>query len=379
MKTYKLLLAFIFIINYSFAQNGFTNKDEAKNVTDANGLKQGKWIEYLNQNEKSVLKDSAKYYKLLVFKDDKSTERERTYYYPSGKPAMDGAPIKNGKYNGIAKWYYETGKLKEECNYSDGQKNGINKHYYESGKLKTECTISESKGNGILKGFYEDGKVNSEIPMIDGKRNGIAKWYYENGKLKNEATYVDGNENGIAKGYYESGKLGSEETYTNGKLNGNTKWYYENGKLSQEKTYTNGKLNGNFKVYDENGSLNFEENFTDGKKIQTAEDEQNAKLRYQMAMEEYESKDYGKAIENLYKIEELDTNAITKTSYLIAKCWETYLYKSTTAAYYYDNCLKSINYYIQKGKDEEKKTELRKIKITIEDSPDYNQKKNKTK
>ena len=331
MKTYKLLLAFIFIINYSFAQNGFTNKDEAKNVTDANGLKQGKWIEYLNQNEKSVLKDSAKYYKLLVFKDDKSTERERTYYYPSGKPAMDGAPIKNGKYNGIAKWYYETGKLKEECNYSDGQKNGINKHYYESGKLKTECTISESKGNGILKGFYEDGKVNSEIPMIDGKRNGIAKWYYENGKL------------------------------------------------SQEKTYTNGKLNGNFKVYDENGSLNFEENFTDGKKIQTAEDEQNAKLRYQMAMEEYESKDYGKAIENLYKIEELDTNAITKTSYLIAKCWETYLYKSTTAAYYYDNCLKSINYYIQKGKDEEKKTELRKIKITIEDSPDYNQKKNKTK
>ncbi len=274
------LMLFILCLQPICAQNGFTNKEEAKNET-FKGLKQGKWIEYLDSKLNITTQDMAKNYKLIVYKDDIASEIIRYFYYPSGILQIETSQI------------------------------------------------------------------------IDGKLNGILKRYYESGKLK------------------------AEEIYNDGKKNGTTKYYFENGKISQVEDWIDGEINGRIKTYLEDGSLYQESTWSNGKPIQTIEGEQDAKLRYQMATDQYEKQEYTKALNNLYVAVSLDTNARVKTSYLQAKCMETFLYQNSTESRVYERCLRFINYYIENGKDEEKKTELRKMKITIEDNQDYQQKKSK--
>ena len=54
--------------------------------------------------------------------------------------------IKNGKLDGLSKYYYENGQLKEELTYNNGKEDGPFKEYYDNGQLKKEET-------------YEDGKL----------------------------------------------------------------------------------------------------------------------------------------------------------------------------------------------------------------------------
>jgi hypothetical protein len=56
---------------------------------------------------------------------------------------------------------------------------------------------------------------------------------------------------------------------------------------------------------------------------------------------------------------------------------EPLLFQNSTPEEYYGNCLYCIDGYISLGKDEEKKKELRMMKIKIEDSADYQKKKQK--
>jgi antitoxin component YwqK of YwqJK toxin-antitoxin module len=232
MKTLKIVLAFLFIIHYSFGQNGFTNIKQAKNNTDANGLKQGKWVEYLDDSNQPATQNNAKYYRLTVYKDGKESEIQRSYYYPSGKLAF-------------------------ETPYTDGKRNGIRKYYYESGKLATETPYTDGKRNGIVKIYYESGKIQQEIPYTDHKMNGIGKRYYESGKIIHIIPFKEDNINGVLKEYDENGKLTSQHSYT------------------------------------------------DGKKNQTEAEVQEAKDRYELAINAYENKEYEKAIEQLRKIYDL--------------------------------------------------------------------------
>lgn len=81
MKNIKTILsaAFLLIVNYlSFGQNGFTNKEEAKNET-INGLKQGKWIEYYDKYRLPITKENFKFYRLTIYKNDKPQEIQREY------------------------------------------------------------------------------------------------------------------------------------------------------------------------------------------------------------------------------------------------------------------------------------------------------------
>ena len=161
------LLPIMFVLQLSsiIAQNGFTNKEEAKNEL-VNGLKQGKWIEYVDPYWKITTKDSSKGYLLTVYKDNKPQEIQRGYYI--------------------------IGKLWAETPYADGKINGIKKEYYESGKILGEITYTDGKINGINKWYYESGKIYRETPYTYGTRNGIEKWYFENGKILSETNYVNG-------------------------------------------------------------------------------------------------------------------------------------------------------------------------------------------
>jgi hypothetical protein len=90
--------------------------------------------------------------------------------------------------NGIHKWYYESGNIKQECPITLGYPNGINKEYYENGSIMSETpdtaefinsSIHNSYINGDVRKYYEDGKIKSETIYINGVA-GETKNYDEN-------------------------------------------------------------------------------------------------------------------------------------------------------------------------------------------------------
>jgi antitoxin component YwqK of YwqJK toxin-antitoxin module len=170
----------------------------------------------------------------------------------------------NGKLNGIAETYYESGKLKEYRSYVDGKLNGIYKIYYENGNLKQESNTINDKYNGITKLYNENGSLASVENYVDDKLNGITKLYYKSGSLQAEQNYINGKLNGIYKIYYENGNLKQESNTINEKNNGITKVFNENGSLARVENFVDDKLNGITKLYNENGSLNREENYVNG-------------------------------------------------------------------------------------------------------------------
>ncbi len=102
--------------------------------------------------------------------------------------------------------------------------------------------------------------------------------------------------------------------------------------------------------------------------------DQEAQLTFSLAQEEMEKSGYDQAIVYLDKVDELNPEAKTKTSYLKAKCYHsltTYEHDNEKLDKYYNGCLTNIKYYFDNGKDESKKTELLKIKIEVENSKGY--------
>lgn len=99
--------------------------------------------------------------------------------------------------------------------------------------------------------------------------------------------------------------------------------------------------------------------------------EQEAQLTYQLAQEEYEKSNYLEAIKYLDKVESLSEQAKVKTSYLKAKCFENLLFKENSIDEYYLKCIEMISFYNDYGKDVEKKNELLKLKLKLENSENY--------
>ena len=108
-----------------------------------------------------------------------------------GFPVVE-TPYKNGKEDGIQKWYYHNGKLWRETPYKNGKEDGIAKYYSENGKLMQETSYKNGKRDGIAKYYSENGKLRSETPYKDGKLDGIEKYYSENGNLIATMTYQKG-------------------------------------------------------------------------------------------------------------------------------------------------------------------------------------------
>lgn len=105
-----------------------------------------------------------------------------------------------------------------ETPYKDGKKNGVAKEYYESGKLQTEAPLKDGEQNGVAKQYYESGRLQTETPFKDGKENGVEKSYYENGRLQFKKPYKDGRANGVEKAYYSSSEPFADVIWNNGEI-----------------------------------------------------------------------------------------------------------------------------------------------------------------
>jgi antitoxin component YwqK of YwqJK toxin-antitoxin module len=214
------LLLNIHSFGQSLPDSGFTDRAEAKNET-VNGVKQGKWVEFVDNGDRPVASEKyAVYCLLIVYKDGAPYGLLRKYDLGT-KQLFWTIPYSGGKRNGIMKkYYYYNKRIKSEIPYVNDTICGIVKDYYEATcNLKCETPYSHNLMNGIQKTYSVDGKtILTESTYLGGKKNGLTKDYYADGKLQYVILYSDNIKNGIEKMYEEDGKEAWEVTYVNGKL-----------------------------------------------------------------------------------------------------------------------------------------------------------------
>ena len=160
-----------------------------------------------NEKEEVYSFEEELYFKNRVLVDSLVfNEKEESYYYdyePFNGIMIDyysnnridikyEIKLKNGKRNGLCKWWYENGQLSNENNYKDGKKQGLCKWWYENGQLRSEGNHKDGKPDGLYKWWHENGQLKSEGNLIDEKPDGLHKSWLVNGQLVFEGDYKDG-------------------------------------------------------------------------------------------------------------------------------------------------------------------------------------------
>jgi len=143
----------------------------------------------------------------------------------------DGSVIRTvGKIpDGLVQEFYWVGAIQEEVYYKDGKKEGVAKFYNKKGAVLGEFNFKNGKQDGLNRTFYPEGELRKEITFKDGRMEGINREYARDGTLLFEATFKDDNQDGTTTTYHPDG--------------GKTVSVYKKGKLVSEKDYDgNGKL-----------------------------------------------------------------------------------------------------------------------------------------
>ncbi len=175
----------------------------------------------------------------FLFYNDSIFLQKSSKYLKSHQNKMDKY-CQHAQPHGIIETYYIfTKKKKDKKNYKEGKLEGIQKFWYDNGQL-----------------YYENNYKN-------GKLNGIQKFWYDNGQLYYEENYKNGKKEGIQKGWYDNGQLLYENNYKEGKAEGKQKRWYNNGILTFEQNYENGNMKGIQKIWDFNGKITYEDIYTE--------------------------------------------------------------------------------------------------------------------
>lgn len=230
-------------------------------------------------------------------------------YFDNGVLRLEGG-IRNGKRNGLWRYYNPNGILTGESTYLDGDLSGPQKTYYLNGGIHTEYYCDSNKTNGLYKEYYENGQLKAQSWYMNDLQQGRYFNYYKNGKIQNTGYLENGknvgtinylysngnpdldqvynddnilvgikqydtkgnmldsamlpNGNGKYTRRYENGQLLCIATYANGGLNDSLTLYYPNGKVMGKWLYKYGKFDGNAKRWDTMGNISMEKNYTLG-------------------------------------------------------------------------------------------------------------------
>ena len=101
--------------------------------------------------------------------------------------------IKNGLFNGEAKYYYASGKLMETGVYENGQKDGKWLRYNETGLTVGLAIYNLGKKNGTWMVWDDTGKKRFEMHYHMGEKTGTWHNWNENGELISSKDFVTTN------------------------------------------------------------------------------------------------------------------------------------------------------------------------------------------
>lgn len=121
-----------------------------------------------------------------------------------------------GRRQGVWRYYYANGDVREEINYINNLQEGVNTKYFGGKKIHIEGNYLGGRKDGDYKRYFLSGQVAIEGKYIYGQRDGIWIEYYEDGQKKSEREYKKGVKNGNWKTFSRKGELLSDITYKNG-------------------------------------------------------------------------------------------------------------------------------------------------------------------
>ncbi|MBC7865013.1 MAG: hypothetical protein IAF38_18710 [Bacteroidia bacterium] len=191
----NIYLLFLFIGGFFYAQpqsyEMFNGKDTI-NYIDALGKKQRKWI---------------------VF----GKTKPNTCYTPEGK-VEQGSYTDNKK---IGKWqeFFCNGNMKSNIEFQNGRPDGYAIMYNETGKISEEGTWKNNRWVGNYKLYYESGNVQHEFTFgPNGKRDGeqVYHWDDDKGTVMIKANMVGGKEQGTVTEFHPDGSVKKTVNYNNG-------------------------------------------------------------------------------------------------------------------------------------------------------------------
>ncbi len=197
-------------------------------MTDANGLKQGKW-------EKR---------------------------YPNQKLRYQGQ-FKDDKPYGLFRYFYNNGSLQATNNHV-GDGSVANHVYHKNGKIKAKGLYREMKKDSLWQYFNEDELLVLEETYVLDTLNGWKRTYYANKQLGEETFFTMGVKNGVWKKFFDDGKPWVDTNYENGNLHGSFKMYGEKGKPKVQGKYSRGIRVGVWLNFNANGSVYTQDVYNNG-------------------------------------------------------------------------------------------------------------------
>ncbi|WP_274474210.1 toxin-antitoxin system YwqK family antitoxin [Mangrovimonas aestuarii] len=214
-----------------------------------NGMQQGIW-KYYRENGKTLEN-------IIEFKNDTINGIQEDYWENGNlKVAMQ---ITMGNFNGKNTHYYKSGQIKEIDFMKNDMFNGKTTTYHLNGRLRSELYYWNDKPIDTAKFYYESGKLKdiriSNLDTTTLKSSGNIISFYESGALKE--TFDTKNEiaDGEVKIYYENGNLSQHYFVKQASKEGNGKTYFENGQLQYAMTFKDDLIQGTMKQFDESGKL----------------------------------------------------------------------------------------------------------------------------
>ena len=142
-------------------------------------------------------------------------------------------------YSGVAFRCQDNGKVSDLEKYKEGKKDGLIRYWHNNGKLSTEVNFKDGKNHGSSKGWYENGNKHYESIWKNGEYIGLSREWFKNGNLRHEVTFKDGwIKDGIERNWFENGQLEYEWNFKNGEPFGLQRDWFENGQVKKEMFYS---------------------------------------------------------------------------------------------------------------------------------------------
>ncbi|WP_185716186.1 toxin-antitoxin system YwqK family antitoxin [Larkinella knui] len=106
-------------------------------------------------------------------------------------------PFREGKENGVAKFFYPKNRLREERIFVNGWKEGTHRGWYENGRLRFEYRFRDDEFDGSYREWFPNGKRFRNMNYEKGQEAGVQQIWYSSGKIKTNYLIKDDRRYGL--------------------------------------------------------------------------------------------------------------------------------------------------------------------------------------
>ena len=148
--------------------------------------------------------------------------------------------FKNGKKDGVTKYFHENCQIALEIEYHDDMINGEMRVYDEFGSILMNAFYTNGALNGDMTTYYSNGMKQCASRYKAGYRDGTLITYDTFGDISTTSMWKNGKRNGTEQVYYPKslgGNIYSMTEYVDGQRHGKQIQYARDGKVLTITTY----------------------------------------------------------------------------------------------------------------------------------------------